>query len=398
MGHRSLNNPSRRWRGKGKIFVAAFVLALAMAITTVTQVQRTQPSPQAALVRASNKFIPLQSFKTAAQGAGISKTPPATIKIGIEISNIYNLSLQDQTFMANGFYWLQWPKSVQQWMDEEEIKPEDLIGFTNNIVSYDFLVKPTTNKPDQVAGGAWEQTFQYSGHFWIESIDFKQFPFQTLQVPLRFEIKPEIFTLNGSKPVALVAEPQQPDLLGSLIEIPGLVLQGGTLEPYVHRFADDTSFATGTNPMSISQVKASAVFRTHQITSIGEWLIPILIVMLTVFVAPSINCRLSDMRIAAPSAALLTLVVMQQSFETAIPPLSYLTFLDLIYLWCYTITAGLFILFVWGANRFADAEATQGCDEAHLAAVSARVNRVDKRFQVASLVGSAVFLIAALLR
>lgn len=391
-------HPWRRLRGQRVIVVAAMLLALVLVIGTWTQYQRTKPTNRSALVRAHNEFSAVRDFARVAQGAGISKIPPQTIKIGIEISNIYNLSLHDQTFMANGYYWLQWPEKVQQWMDQEEIEPEDLIRFTNNIVSYDFLVQSTGVKPKRVANGAWEQTFAFSGHFWIETLDFKQFPFQTLQIPIRLEIKPEVFSLNGNKALALIASPNQPDLLGSLIEIPGLELQGGSLEPFVHRFADDTSFASGITPISLSQVRASAVFSTHPITSIGEWLIPIVIVMLTVFVAPSISARLSDMRIAVPSAALLTLVVMQQSFETAIPKLSYLTFLDLVYLWCYAVTAGLFILFVWGSNRYAEAESHSGSDEADLISITARINRVDRRFQTVSLIGSAGFMLAALLR
>ncbi|MBM5800439.1 MAG: hypothetical protein FJ077_06280 [Cyanobacteria bacterium K_DeepCast_35m_m2_023] len=391
-------NPSRRLRPNRLAAVAALLLVLALAIGTVSQHQRLRMSQRNNLVTSRNEFVAVRDFAAAERGAGLSTIPPQSIRIGIEISNIYNLSLNDQTFMANGYYWLQWPEQVQQWMEQAEIEPEDLIEFTNNIVSYDFLVQPTTKKPTQLANGAREQSFRFSGHFWIESLDFKEFPFQTLQIPIYFEIKPELFSLSGDKPVALVANQRQSDMLGSLIEIPGLILRGGLMEAFVHHYADDDSIASGEQALNQSQVKVSALFSTHLLTSIGEWLMPIAIVMLTVFVAPSISGRLSDMRIAVPSAALLTLVVMQQSYETAIPALSYLTFLDLVYLWCYAVTAGLFMLFVWSANRLAEAECSPECDAARLAAVTARINRVDRRFQMASLIGSVILMLAALLR
>lgn len=396
-----MGSPLHRWPRTGRrrlALLAAVALAMLFMLGSCSPYHRSQPLPTAQLLPAQNKFVQISDFATAADGAGISRTQPQAVRIGIEITNIYNVSLNEQTFMANGYYWLQWPATVQQWMDEEGIDPEDLIQFTNNIVSYDFLVKPKIKKPRVLADGAREQTFLFSGHFWIESIDFHQFPFQQLQIPLRFEMKPEAFSLNGNRPVALLANAQQPDLLGSLIEIPGLVLEGGLLEPFVHSFSDDTSIASGHQAMTFSQVRASAVFRTHPITSLGEWLMPILIVMLTVFVAPSISGRLSDMRIAVPSAALLTLVVMQQSFESAIPQLSYLTFLDLVYLWCYTITAALFVLFVWSANSYADTESRCGSNGAQLAATISRINRIDRRFQLISLIGSAAFIAVALLR
>jgi len=245
-----MGSPLHRWPRIGRrqlALLAAVALAILLALGSWSHQHRSQPLHTAQLLPAQNTFVPISDFASAAAGAGISGTPPQVVRIGIEISNIYNVSLNGQTFMANGYYWLQWPAAVQQWMDEEGIDPEDLIQFTNNIVSYDFLVKPKIQKPRLLADGTREQSFLFSGHFWIESIDFHPFPFQQLRIPLYFEMKPELFSLNGTRPVALVANAQQPDLLGSLIEIPGLVLEGGLLEPF--------STALPTTPASPQAIK-----------------------------------------------------------------------------------------------------------------------------------------------
>ena len=120
--------------------------------------------------------------------------------------------------------------------------------------------------------------------------------------------------------------------------------------------------------------------------------------MLTVFVAPSVSGRLSEMRIAVPSAALLTLVVMQQSYEATIPPLSYLTFLDLIYLWCYAVTVGLFILFIWSSNQLATVNSEAPDAAERTAAITARIDRNDRRFQIGSLIATVIFVLLALQR
>lgn len=385
----------QRWLATSLAAVLGLVLALA-GWHNHSQHQRAQPHDD--LLIATNRFERVRSFEHAAAGAGISTTKPQQIKIGIEIANIYNFSLANQTFMANGYYWLQWPETVQKWMDERGIEPQQLIEFPNNIVSYDFLVEPTHKAPRILPSGSREQSYRFSGHFWTEEMDFKHFPFQRLEIPIRLEIASDDFSLNGATPVSLVADPRQADMLGSLIEIPGLDLKGGKLEPFLHYFSDDSTFTTENTAKTFAQVRSLAVFKTHPITAIGQWLVPILIVMITVFVAPTVTGHLSDVRIAIPSAALLTLVVMQQTYETTIPQLSYLTFLDYIYLWCYAVTVALFVLFVWSANQYAAISPNDPEQEQRLAIITARIRRIDHRFQLGSLVGTVVFVLWAFLR
>lgn len=392
-GRFRLQRRRRRWLA----LLAALVLVVTLTFAAL-QRERQRAQERASLVQVSNRFERVKDFASAAAGAGISTVSPERVQIGIQISNIYNVSLPNQTFMANGYYWIAWPERVQQWMDEHDITAEQLIDFPNNIISYDFLIQPSNSEPRSKGAGMREQTYMFSGHFWAEAIDFRSFPFQSLDLPIRFEISPEAFSLNGPRPVSLVAEPRQSDLLGSQIQIPGLVLEGAALEPVVHRFSDDDSFSTGDQSSSFSQVLTTVVFSTHPITAIGRWLVPILIVMLMVFLSPSLSGHLSEIRIAIPSAALLTLVVMQMSSESSMPELNYLTFIDLIYLWCYAITAGLFVLFVWSSNQ-CDALTIEGCsDPARLAAVQARISRMDRRFQAFSVVGTVVIVLLLLLR
>ena len=393
------NNRQRRPR---RLLSTLVVLTLALVMTLSFNVlhreARRDQHHHHLLMANSNEFRQVRNFELAATGAGISKMPPQIIKVGLEITNIYNLSIPNQTFMANGYFWLSWPETVQRWLKEEDIEIDQLIDFINNIVSYDFKLDPITNKPRTLANGQYSQEYSFSGHFFSEKLDFIDFPFQTLAFPIRIEISPDEFALNGNKPIALVADPQQPNLLGSLIDIPGLVLKGGKLEPYLHRYYNHTSGKREISDNVYSQVMGLAAFNTHPLASIGQWLIPIMIVMLTVFLAPNISGKLSELRIAIPSAALLTLVVMQQGFEETIPQLSYLTFLDLTYLWCYAITIALFVLFVWSANQWASIEVDDSDAGSKMQAMNARINRMDRRFQIFSVLATVVFMLLALSR
>ncbi len=62
---------------------------------------------------------------------------------------------------------------------------------------------------------------------------------------------------------------------------------------------------------------------------------------------------------------------------------------------CYFISIALFVLFVWGTNVHATAEADPSTEAA--AAIRQRVDRADRRFQVISLIGLALVLVLAYL-
>ncbi|MFN9924318.1 MAG: hypothetical protein ACK55H_09845, partial [Cyanobacteriota bacterium] len=48
----------------------------------------------------------------------------AKVTVGMYLENAYNLSVADQTFMANGWYWLDWPAEVQKLLEENKVKAD----------------------------------------------------------------------------------------------------------------------------------------------------------------------------------------------------------------------------------------------------------------------------------
>lgn len=377
--------PARaRWQ-----WLLASILVVVVLLNLLAGPLRQAPRPKprlnpAPVARQQPNFERLASFAEAAKAgrAGV-------VRIGLEITNVYNLSLADQTFMANGRFWMTWPQSVQSLMERYGIEPEQLIFFVNNIVTYDFDVRPVRKEVHKFNGDQYEQAYRFSGHFWSEDVDLVDFPMTKINLPIRLEIGPEEFSLGGPHPVALVSAQSSPSLVGDLVEISGFRLEGATMEPYVHHFVDDDSFATPTpQPKSASQVMVSVFFSTLKRTALAQWLLPVAIVMLTVFIAPSINATHGEVRIAVPSTALLTLVVMRQTVADELPPLSYLTFLDVVYIWCYLVALALFAVFCWGSNRLAQVDQASPA----FALAVAQVRRVDRWFQRTSLAASAVML------
>jgi hypothetical protein len=314
------------------------------------------------------------------------------IRLGVHLENAYNLSIPDQTFMADGWYWLEWPEAVQQRIEAEKIDPDQMVELVNNIIGYDFNVEPDNPEPIERADGSHYQLFRFSGSFYIDDLNLRRSPFNQLSLPLLFETRPQSFATDGKQPVLLVPEPNKDGLLGAYVSIKGYQEVGVNIQPLIHSYPTDFGDRS-THDFAMTELRV--FYRIPWFTAFLQWVMPLLIVMAVVFLAPSLEGSLGELRLAIPSTALLTLVVMQQTYQAELPPLPYLTFLDVLYGYCYFISIALFVLFVWGTNVHAAAEGDSTPEAA--AALRQRIDRADRRFQVISLIGMAVVLVLAYL-
>jgi hypothetical protein len=312
------------------------------------------------------------------------------IRLGVHLENAYNLSIPDQTYMADGWYWLEWPEAVQQRIEAEKIDPDQLVEVVNNIIGYDFNVETDNAEPLERPDGSRYQLFRFSGSFYIDDLNLRHSPFNQLSLPLLFEIRPQSFAVDGAKPVLLVPEANVEGLVGAYASIKGYQEEGVNIQPLIHSYPTDFGDRS-THDFAMTELRI--FYRIPWFTAFLQWLMPLFIVMAVVFLAPSLEGSLGELRLAIPSTALLTLVVMQQTYQAELPPLPYLTFLDILYGYCYVVSIALFVLFVWGINVLAAA----GGDPTPAAAVATRqrIDRADQRFQVISLIGMAVVLVLA---
>ena len=123
-----------------------------------------------------------------------------------------------------------------------------------------------------------------------------------------------------------------------------------------------------------------------------QWILPFLLVLCLVLLAPSLEGSLGDARLAIPPTALLTLVFLQQTYKAEMPPTAYLTFLDHLYAYGYALSVGLFVLFLWGSNQM------EAANENQRERVMRQINRVDLRCQIGGLVGLGLVALLAWMR
>ena len=83
-----------------------------------------------------------------------------SFSMGIHVENVYELSLRDKTFSADGRIWLQWDEALQALMRQQQIEPGSLIDFVNQVEDWNGTFIADTASPI-FRNGAWHQAFRF---------------------------------------------------------------------------------------------------------------------------------------------------------------------------------------------------------------------------------------------
>ncbi len=307
-----------------------------------------------------------------------------TVTIGAWVEDISNFTVSAQTFNSNGTVWFTWPQEFQTLLEARQIPVESFFTIANALS--DYTVAAVYDKPLRLPDGRYYQAFQYSGTFFAYGLNFRRFPFQVVRLPIGVTINAEKFAADSSR-VRLVPDRKQTGV-GEYVHLPGYVTNGLDVTEWIYEFGTHFGLPaelSGEHTIA-SRVEVGLLYHKSVVASLLKLLLPLIVVMTVVLLAPSLAGSLWDVRIALPSTALLTLVFLQQSYADQLPPLPYITFLDQIYALCYATALAFFALFVWSSNQLD----TSGENRA---SVVQRINRVDHTFQVTFSIALVVLII-----
>ena len=299
------------------------------------------------------------------------------VKVGAYIENYHNLSLHDRRFVAEGYYWFEWPQAVEDARLAKGISPLELFEITNQLDEWDSKFRSISQNPTRLPNGHYYFQVRFSGNFYIPEMNLRRSPFERLRLPIIFETQDDTLALENLN-VVLIKDNPKDSLLGSYAEIDGYKLVSAEMVPMVHNYG--TSWGLDRGDLSFSAMQVVANLRSSVVSSALIWVLPLLIVLGIVLLAPSLAGELGDIRLALPSTGLLTLIFLQQAYRTALPALDYLTFLDWLYACGYVISIATFVLFVWGTNTY------QSAGEGDKQLAIERINRIDTIFQLGAVV------------
>jgi len=306
------------------------------------------------------------------------------LRVGLLMKNIYGLQLESQTFSADGWYWLEWGEDLERIRRQRNLKPNQLVEFANQVEGWDSQVEQETEDAQQLAGGRHYQLFRFSARFYIDSIDERHSPFETVVLPIVIETRPEAFALSQAAVRLRPVDTTSP-LTGDYSELAGYSLKRN----WIMEGQNSYELIGPRKHEVYSQLAFRVAYGSEPWASFMKWILPLLIVMSIVLLAPSLESSLGEMRLAIPSTALLTLVFLQQTYKAELPTTPYLTFLDELYAYSYLVAVGLFVLFLWGSNRMEAAPPDQRQE------VQGTINRIDTLCQWGALLGFGVVALVA---
>ena len=310
----------------------------------------------------------------------LSKPNAIGLKVGAYFDNLHDLSLQNRRFVGEGFYWFEWPQSLQDKLDSNKVESGSMISIANQLDTWDRDIEGLNDEPSRLPNGNYYQQLRFSAHLYIPEINLRHFPFESIQLPVILETYDDTLAIENDN-LVLIPDARENALVSPSAGINGYNIVAASMQPTVRTLGTDWGLNDG--KLSYSGVALTVTLKSSPLPSILKYFLPLFIVVGVVLLAPSLEGELGDIRLAIPSTGLLTLIFLQQAYQAEIPQLDYLTFLDWFYACGYVIAIGTFVLFVWGTNFYQKAS-NDGKEQA-----LETINRADLIFQLSAILGTA---------
>ena len=337
---------------RGALILGGLLLALVLLVPITSLISLTR------LPMEQNPMAKILPMPWAAQGNklpiieqlqpnSINEMQATLIHGGIHLENIYDLSLKNKTFSADGRFWLEWPEAVQKELEKQSLQPIQLIDFDNQVTKWEGRLEADNAQATQ-SGDKWFQSFNFSMQFNIHQLNLSRYPFNNLNLPITLAINPIHAGLMQRQILLLPARNQQ-GIIGEYANLDGYQLQSAQINPELRTYRTDYGLK---QTIKASQLNINLKYSSSFWPAFIALLLPLIIILLIVLISPYLESSLGDIRIAVPSTALLTLVFLQQGYVANLPPSPYLTYLDRLYAVSYLICVSLFTLFAWSSNVF----------------------------------------------
>lgn len=318
---------------------------------------------------------------------------PYKVQIGVFAINNYDLDLSAPGFSSSGLTWVTWEEPLEIFMRSHALSIRDLIQPINLLDSdvKDAFI-PATSAPEKLGGNRYKQTFHYHGRFKIDQLDLRRYPFNSLTLPLIFEISDPTGELNYSNARLL------PDTggsgLGQLKDINGWINEGWSVAEFRQRYESSFGQASVPPPTQFSQAIFEAIYRTSTWGSFWRLIQPLAVVLIMLTLVAKVDRKEWETRVGAPATVLLTLIFLQQDYRVSVPVLPALTFIDKLYVFAYLVSLATFVLSIWSCRR--DYLATHSITDPDLQATEyQRLDRIDALFAPLTILAALVFTVLA---
>ena len=273
---------------------------------------------------------------------------------GLYVVNNFSLNLEVPSFSSKGYIWMRWQKPFQDYLEERGLGVSDVVNLQNDIDPETSAIEPL-REVQQFPDGTYGQGLLYTGEFYIDNLDLRRFPFNSVSLPVVLEVDDPVGDLTY-KNLRLI-----PDLrdsgIGQYSDLFGWLTRGWSFGEFRHHFASGLGFSA--EDEEYSQLIFDVSYQRSSWSAFWTLVQPLLVVMASIVLITRV---LTEFRVEIPIAVLLTLIFLQDGYRSELPNLSYLSFLDSVYVIAYatSIVSFALVLYLEGLKRRASAVTDKG--------------------------------------
>lgn len=315
-----------------------------------------------------------------------------TIEVGVLVVNAYEADLSDPSYFAKGYIWLKWPEKLQEHFDKIGSDISTELALVNGLVSdAEAVLENIGDDRRQNDDGTFEQLFTFEGRFFISLMDLRRFPFMHMNLEIvlaprdlgddMYDFEHLRFRPNFSK-----------SGVGNYTDLQGWNRVAWSISEYKQTL--NTNYLDSDQKQDAhSQAIFSIMYKTSAYRSFWRLMLPLSIVMSMVILTFKIHPEYQDGRIALLATLLLTLVVLQESYQGEIPKLPFLSYLDTVYIFSFGATLASFVGVLYGA--YCMKRIDNSSDSSERLRLANRVAQIDSIFPPVIIVSTIAVLVLA---
>lgn len=274
----------------------------------------------------SGTYTPLHQIPATAQ----------VVTVGTYWVNITAIDFQADTCYLTVYVWFAW---------RGDTDPILSVEFANAVEAKQLKTTLAFPEPLVLPDGSRYQEMRVNGLFY-QDYDLRRFPLDTQEIALDLE--------DGRRPleeVVFIADRER-SAIDAHITIPGWNILGLWSQSFAHDYGSTFHNPTaGPEATRFSTLEFTVEIEHNIDYFLWNLLFPLVVVMLTNWLALVLRPNWIDMRTGMPATALLTAVLLQIAYSGDLPELSYLVLMDKIYVMAYAMIIGTLLQVIWGNHR-----------------------------------------------
>ncbi len=301
------------------------------------------------LVLAAVGLMPL-----ALPAAAHADTGPDKVTVGVFINDLQDIDLASENFTVDFYLWMRWKNpAIDPSLTIEAMNSEGTQNTTSSPTG-GVAGEPLYDAPVDMPDGSKYQVLRYQGVF-SRKMNLEKYPFDTQVLEMVFEDKRKnasvIEFVPDTTPVTIND--------GGAMSIPGYVLGNPSLIVVPHKYPTNFGDISANASTPYSRVIVALPVTRDVLPYLVKLVLPIFIVVLITSLIFLLPARLEEARAGIGITAMLTIVALQWTSDSALPSVEYLTLLDVTYIvsMIYILAAMAYTVLASRRNRAEMAQA-----------------------------------------